>query len=35
MEGWLTGAEAPDPSFALGERTADLSLRTAGFNTQV
>jgi hypothetical protein len=30
MEAWLTGSEAPDPRFALGERRADLSLRTAG-----
>ena len=30
MELWLTGAEAPDPRFALGERRADVSLRTAG-----
>jgi sarcosine oxidase len=30
MELWLTGAEDPDPRFALGERRANLSLRTAG-----
>jgi glycine/D-amino acid oxidase-like deaminating enzyme len=30
MLGWLTGAEAPDPRFALGPRNADQSLRTAG-----
>jgi sarcosine oxidase len=32
MERWLTGAEEPEPRFALGERTHDLSLRTAGLH---
>jgi sarcosine oxidase len=30
MERWLTGSEAPEPRFALGERARDISLRTAG-----
>jgi glycine/D-amino acid oxidase-like deaminating enzyme len=30
MRAWLTGDEAPDPRFALGPRTIDRSLRTAG-----
>jgi sarcosine oxidase len=30
MEAWLTAAEAPEPRFALGERRADVGLRTAG-----
>jgi glycine/D-amino acid oxidase-like deaminating enzyme len=30
MERWLTGAEPPEPRLALGERTADAGLRTAG-----
>jgi sarcosine oxidase len=30
MRDWLTGAEAPDPRFALGPRHPDRSLRTAG-----
>ena len=30
MGGWLTGAEAPEPRFALGERASDTALRTAG-----
>jgi len=30
MERWLTGAEAPEPRLALGERAADAGLRTAG-----
>jgi len=30
MEPWLTGAEPSDARLALGERTADVSLRTAG-----
>jgi glycine/D-amino acid oxidase-like deaminating enzyme len=30
MVGWLTGAEPPDPRFALGPRDVDRSLRTAG-----
>jgi glycine/D-amino acid oxidase-like deaminating enzyme len=30
MRDWLTGAEAPDPRFALGPRTVDTNLRTAG-----
>jgi glycine/D-amino acid oxidase-like deaminating enzyme len=29
-EAWLSGAEPPDPRFALGRRTADPGLRTAG-----
>jgi sarcosine oxidase len=33
VERWIDGAEAPDPRFALGERTADLALRTAGTRT--
>jgi sarcosine oxidase len=34
MEAWLTGAEPPEPRFALGERHADIGLRTAGLQTQ-
>jgi sarcosine oxidase len=30
VERWLSGAEPPDPRFALGPRTADRALRTAG-----
>jgi glycine/D-amino acid oxidase-like deaminating enzyme len=30
VEGWLSGAEPPDPRFGLGVRTADRALRTAG-----
>jgi glycine/D-amino acid oxidase-like deaminating enzyme len=30
VERWLTGDEPPDPRFALGPRTADRALRTAG-----
>jgi len=30
MEGWLTGAEAPEPRFALSPRSAEAGLRTAG-----
>jgi glycine/D-amino acid oxidase-like deaminating enzyme len=30
LEGWLTGAEAPEPRFGLGERRRDTSLRTVG-----
>ena len=30
MEAWLTGAEPPDPRFALGDRPAARGLRTAG-----
>lgn len=30
MRGWLAGDEAPDPRFALGPRSVDTSLRTAG-----
>ncbi len=30
MEAWLTGAEAPEARFGLGERTAAAGLRTAG-----
>jgi glycine/D-amino acid oxidase-like deaminating enzyme len=30
MRAWLVGDEPPDPRFALGPRTADRSLRTAG-----
>lgn len=30
MESWLSGAEAPEPMFALGHRAADTALRTAG-----
>jgi sarcosine oxidase len=30
VERWLSGAEPPDPQFALGARTADRALRTAG-----
>jgi sarcosine oxidase len=30
VEPWLTGAEPPDPRFALGGRSGDWSLRTAG-----
>jgi sarcosine oxidase len=30
MEGWLTGAEPPEPRLALGGRVADAGLRTAG-----
>jgi sarcosine oxidase len=29
VERWLSGAEPPDPRFALGPRTADRALRTA------
>jgi sarcosine oxidase len=34
MEAWLTGAEAPDSRFALGERRGDARLRTAGMRAQ-
>jgi sarcosine oxidase len=30
MSAWLTGAAAPEPMFALGERASDTALRTAG-----
>ena len=30
MSAWLTGADAPEPRFALGERASDTALRTAG-----
>ena len=30
MSGWLTGAGAPDPRFALGARASSSALRTAG-----
>jgi sarcosine oxidase len=30
MERWLTGAEAPEPRFALGDRAPSAALRTAG-----
>ncbi|MEA2357052.1 MAG: hypothetical protein QOI62_312 [Solirubrobacteraceae bacterium] len=30
MEAWLTGADPPEPRFALGERTSEVGLRTAG-----
>ena len=30
VEGWLAGAEPPDPRFALGDRRTDAALRTAG-----
>jgi sarcosine oxidase len=30
VERWLAGTEPPDRRFALGERTADVGLRTAG-----
>ena len=30
MSAWLTGADAPEPRFALGERSSDTALRTAG-----
>jgi sarcosine oxidase len=30
MGAWLTGADAPEPMFALGERASDTALRTAG-----
>jgi hypothetical protein len=30
MRAWLIGDEPPDPRFALGARTVDRSLRTAG-----
>lgn len=30
MRAWLAGDEVPDPRFALGPRTVDTSLRTAG-----
>jgi sarcosine oxidase len=30
MERWLTGADAPEPRFALGERSGNAGLRTAG-----
>jgi glycine/D-amino acid oxidase-like deaminating enzyme len=30
MERWLTGDEPPEPRLALGERTRDVNLRTAG-----
>jgi len=30
MPGWLTGADAPEPSFALGGRAPSSALRTAG-----
>jgi sarcosine oxidase len=30
MGAWLTGADAPEPMFALGARAADIALRTAG-----
>ena len=30
VERWIAGAEAPDPRFALGERTSSAALRTAG-----
>jgi glycine/D-amino acid oxidase-like deaminating enzyme len=30
LESWLTGAEEPEARFALGERRADVQLRTAG-----
>jgi sarcosine oxidase len=30
LEGWLTGAAEPEPRFALGPRSADTKLRTAG-----
>jgi sarcosine oxidase len=35
MEAWLTGAEAPEPRFALGPRTAATGLRTGGAGTEV
>jgi len=30
MGPWLTGADAPEPQFALGERASGIALRTAG-----
>jgi hypothetical protein len=30
MKAWLVGDEQPDPRFALGPRSVDRSLRTAG-----
>jgi glycine/D-amino acid oxidase-like deaminating enzyme len=30
MEAWLAGAEPPEPMFALGDRSPDTALRTAG-----
>jgi sarcosine oxidase len=30
MERWLSGEEAPDPRFALGDRSGAIALRTAG-----
>ena len=30
MSAWLTGSDAPEPRFALGERASDTALRTAG-----
>jgi len=30
MSAWLSGADAPEPRFALGERSSDTALRTAG-----
>jgi sarcosine oxidase len=30
MSAWLTGDDAPEPRFALGERSSDTALRTAG-----
>jgi sarcosine oxidase len=30
MSAWLTGADAPEPMFALGDRAANSGLRTAG-----
>jgi sarcosine oxidase len=35
MEAWLAGAETPEPRFALGERRADIGLRTAGTRGQL
>jgi len=30
MSAWLSGSDAPEPRFALGERASDTALRTAG-----
>jgi sarcosine oxidase len=35
MEDWLTGAQPPEPRFALGSRAAEAGLRTARLRAEV
>jgi glycine/D-amino acid oxidase-like deaminating enzyme len=35
MEAWLNGAQPPEPRFALGARSSELGLRTAGVRAEV